>query len=62
MKDSPVLDPSLAKKVKYPSLTILLSYILSNCEEEEVCSFEGFQQEGAPLVEEEFDLRRRRDI
>jgi hypothetical protein len=51
VKDSPVLDPSLAKEVKDSSLTILVQFLFSYRyqfyrEEEEGHTIEGFLQRG----------------
>jgi hypothetical protein len=63
VKDSTFPDPSLVKEVEDPSLTILLSHRLFYRAEEEKCApVRVFQQKGAPLEEEQFDLKRGRGI
>jgi hypothetical protein len=59
VKDSPVLDPSLAKEVEDPSLTILFSHRwFIQGRERRSAPVRVFQQEGAPLEEEKFDLKK----
>jgi hypothetical protein len=64
VKDSPVLDPSLAKEVKYSSLTILHQFrFIAGATCASRAQVERFSnREGALLGEDQFDLDSRREI
>ena len=64
MKDSPVLDPSLAKEVKDSSLTILHQFkFIAGATCVSSVQVERFSnREGTLLGEDQFDLDSRREI